>query len=209
MARLPDLIEFSQQFGIKIGTITDLIQYRSEHESMVHRLGSKKMLTPWGSFEAVSYQDKTSNATHIALVYGDIEADSDVLVRVHEPVTMLDVLDCEDTSHSWGVAAALEAIRESGCGVMVMLNCDLAHGSSEVAKQAAAWGAAPKAEAPKGRKHDGYNLRTYGVGAQILKDLNVSQMRLMATPVKIPSMAGYGLTVTGFYQDQSDSHDAK
>lgn len=208
MARLPDLIEFSQQFGIKIGTISDLIQYRSEHESMIQRLGSKQMLTPWGGFEAVSYQDKTSNATHIALVYGDIKPDSDVLVRVHEPVTMLDVLDCEDTSHSWGVAATLEAIRESGCGVMVMLNCDLGHGSTEVAKQAASWGAEPKIEVPKGRKHDGYNLRTYGVGAQILKDLNVSQMRLMATPVKIPSMAGYGLTVTGFYQEQSDSHDA-
>ena len=63
MARLPDLIEFSKQFGIKIGTITDLIQYRSEHESMITRLGSKQMLTPWGTFDAVSYQDKTSNAT--------------------------------------------------------------------------------------------------------------------------------------------------
>lgn len=209
MARMPDLIEFSKQFGIKIGTIADLIQYRSEHESMITRLGSKPMLTPWGSFEAVSYQDKTSSATHIALVYGEINAESEVLVRVHEPVTMLDVLDCEETSHSWGVATALEAIRESGCGVMVMLNCDLAHSGAEVSKQAALWGAQPKIEAPKGRRQDGYNLRTYGVGAQILKDLNVSQMRLMATPVKIPSMAGYGLTVTGFYQEQSESHDAK
>src|SRR5699024_8953742 len=101
MARLPDLIEFSKQFGIKMGTISDLIQYRSEHESMINRLGSKQMQTPWGRFEAVSYQDKTSDATHIALVCGDIKPDSDVLVRVHEPVTMLDVLDCEDTSHSW------------------------------------------------------------------------------------------------------------
>ena len=208
MARMPDLIEFSQQFGIKIGTIADLIQYRSEHESMITRLGSKQMLTPWGSFEAISYQDKTSSATHIALVHGEIKPESEVLVRVHEPVTMLDVLDCEDTSHSWGVAAALEAISQSSSGVMVMLNCDQAHSCAEVAHQVASWSVDPKAEAPKVRKHDGYNLRTYGVGAQILKDLHVSKMRLMATPVKIPSMAGYGLTVTGFYQDQSDSHDA-
>ena len=209
MARLPDLIEFSKQFGIKIGTITDLIQYRSEHESMITRLGSKQMLTPWGTFDAVSYQDKTSNATHMALVYGEMSPGREALVRVHEPVTMLDILDCEDKSHSWGVSVALEAIRDSGCGVMVMLNCDVEYSKAEVAKQMASWGVESKVDAPKGRKHDGYNLRTYGVGAQILKDLNVSQMRLMATPVKIPSMAGYGLTVTGFYQDQSDSHDAK
>lgn len=208
MARLPDLIEFSKQFGIKIGTIEDLIQYRSEHESMIKRLGTKQMQTPWGSFQAISYQDKTSDATHIALVHGEIQADREVLVRVHEPVTMLDVLDCDDTSHSWGVAAALEAISKSDCGVMVMLNCDQAHSSAEVANQVAAWGVETKTEAPKVRKHDRYNLRTYGVGAQILKDLNVSQMRLMATPVKMPSMAGFGLTVTGFYRDQSESHDA-
>ncbi|MDO5667129.1 MAG: bifunctional 3,4-dihydroxy-2-butanone-4-phosphate synthase/GTP cyclohydrolase II [Alcaligenaceae bacterium] len=208
MARLPDLIEFSKQFGIKIGTIEDLIQYRSEHESMIKRLSSKQMLTPWGSFQAISYQDKTSDATHIALVHGEIEPEREVLVRVHEPVTMLDVLDCEDSSHSWGVAAALEAISKSDCGVMVMLNCDQAHSSAEVANQVAAWGVETKLESPKVRKHDRYNLRTYGVGAQILRDLNVSQMRLMATPVKMPSMAGFGLTVTGFYQDQSESHDA-
>lgn len=208
MARLPDLIEFSKQFGIKIGTIEDLIQYRSEHESMIKRLGSKQMLTPWGSFQAISYQDKTSDATHIALVHGEIKADQEVLVRVHEPVTMLDILDCEDTSHSWGVSAALEAISKSESGVMVMLNCDQAHSSAEVANQVLSWGAKTMAEAPKARKHDRYNLRTYGVGAQILKDLNVSQMRLMATPVKMPSMAGFGLTITGFYQEQSESHDA-
>lgn len=209
MARMPDLIEFSKQFDIKIGTISDLIQYRSEHESMITRLGSKKMSTPWGTFDAISYRDKTSSATHIALVYGDINAETDALVRVHEPVNMLDILDCDDTSHSWGVAAALEAIKASGCGVMVMLNCDSDHSNTEVAKQTANWGAEATTVTPKGRRHDGYNLRTYGVGAQILKDLNVSKMLLMATPVKIPSMAGYGLTITGFYQDQPESHDAK
>lgn len=206
MARLPDLIEFSKEFGIKIGTIEDLIQYRSEHESMIKRLGSKQMMTPWGSFQAVSYQDKTSGATHIALVHGEIRPEREVLVRVHEPVTMLDILDCEDKSHSWGVAASLKAISDAESGVMVMLNCDQSHSSAEVANQVSTWGAEAVPDAPKGRKHDRYNLRTYGVGAQILKDLNVSQMRLMATPVKMPSMAGFGLTITGFYQEQS--HDA-
>ncbi|NLA88253.1 MAG: 3,4-dihydroxy-2-butanone-4-phosphate synthase [Alcaligenaceae bacterium] len=208
MARLPDLIEFSKEFGIKIGTIADLIQYRSEHESMIKRLGSKQMKTPWGTFEAVSYQDKTSDATHIALVHGDIKPGNEVLVRVHEPVTMLDVLDTEDTSHSWGVASALEAIKKADSGVMVMLNCDQAHSSAEVANQVASWGVAEKPETAKARRHDRYNLRTYGVGAQILRDLNVSHMRLMATPVKMPSMAGFSLTVTGFYQDQNVPHDA-
>lgn len=210
MARLPDLVEFSKEFGIKIGTITDLIQYRSEHESMITRLGRKQMQTPWGAFEAVSYQDKTSKATHIALVYGDIDPSTEVLVRVHEPVNLLDILDCDETAHSWGIADALEAIKASGCGVLVMLNCDLPHSNAEILKQVSAWGNPSNAEeAPKSvRKNEGYGLRTYGVGAQILKDLNVSQMRLMAAPVKIPSMAGYGLTVTGFYEEVSGAHRA-
>ena len=208
MARLPDLMEFAKEHNLKIGTIADLIEYRSEHESMVVRLSERNLSTPWGEFRAVSYMDKASGAPHIALVHGDIKPGNEVLVRVHEPVTMLDVLDTEDTSHSWGVASALEAIKKADSGVMVMLNCDQAHSSAEVANQVASWGVAEKPETAKARRHDRYNLRTYGVGAQILRDLNVSHMRLMATPVKMPSMAGFSLTVTGFYQDQNVPHDA-
>src|SRR5690625_3043231 len=107
MARLPDLLGFAKEHGLKIGTIADLIQYRSQHESMIAREGKRAMQTPWGRFEAVAYRDLASGALHLALVHGDIEEDQEVMVRVHEPTTLHDILFCEDTTHSWGVGASM------------------------------------------------------------------------------------------------------
>ncbi|GAA4413173.1 3,4-dihydroxy-2-butanone-4-phosphate synthase [Advenella faeciporci] len=192
MARLPDLMVFAQEHGLKIGTIADLIQYRSEHESMIQRLGERPLKTPWGQFRAVAYKDKASGAPHIALVHGNISPGKEVLVRVHEPLSVLDLLNTEDSEHSWGVSEALKAISASESGVLVLLNCQ---GSAQsLVETMEQWGS----EEPAHKKTDRYDLRTYGVGAQILRDLNVETMRLLAVPRKMPSMAGYSLTVTGY-----------
>ncbi|MBK1781688.1 3,4-dihydroxy-2-butanone-4-phosphate synthase [Advenella sp. WQ 585] len=192
MARLPDLIVFAQEHGLKIGTIADLIQYRSEHESMIQRLGERPLKTPWGQFRAVAYKDKASGAPHIALVHGNISPSKEVLVRVHEPLSVLDLLNTEDSEHSWGVSEALKAISAADSGVLVLLNCQ---GSAQsLVETMAQWGKEESAQ----KKTDRYDLRTYGVGAQILRDLNVETMRLLAVPRKMPSMAGYSLTVTGY-----------
>lgn len=192
MARLPDLMAFAQEHGLKIGTIADLIQYRSEHESMIQRLGERQLKTPWGQFRAVAYKDKASGAPHIALVHGNISPGKEVLVRVHEPLSVLDLLNTEDSEHSWGVSEALKAISASESGVLVLLNCQ---GSAQsLVETMEQWGS----EEPAHKKTDRYDLRTYGVGAQILRDLNVETMRLLAVPRKMPSMAGYSLTVTGY-----------
>jgi len=198
MARLPDLIEFSRVHGLKIGTIADLIQYRSEHESVVERLAERDMTTPWGRFRVVVYRDTVSGAPHLALVHGQVVSTCETLVRVHEPTTVLDILDQGDSQHSWGVAQALQAITASPSGVLVLLNCQ---GCAEaVLAQCETWGrpadaARDAARAPVAR----LDLRTYGIGAQILRDLGVGQMRLLARPVKMPSiMTGFGLTVTGY-----------
>lgn len=197
MARLPDLIEFAREHNLKIGTIADLIQYRSEHESMIERLGSRRMQTPWGEFKTVAYRDLASGALHMALVQGSIQPDVETLVRVHEPTTMLDLLFCEDTTHSWSVAAALKAIAAAPAGVMVMLNC---HSSGDLLfEQVATWA---KAEEPHDSRTDSgnsrYDLRTYGIGAQIMRDLQVGKARLLARPRKMPSMTGFSLTITGY-----------
>ncbi len=192
MARLPDLMVFAQEHGLKIGTIADLIQYRSEHESMIQRLGERSLKTPWGHFRAVAYKDNASGAPHIALVHGNISPSKEVLVRVHEPLSVLDLLNTEDSEHSWGVSEALKAIAATESGVLVLLNCQ---GSAQsLVETMALWGK----EEPAHKKTDRYDLRTYGVGAQILRDLNVETMRLLAVPRKMPSMAGYSLTVTGY-----------
>ncbi len=179
MARLPDLLEFAAEHKLKIGTIADLIEYRSRNESLVQRSAERDMDTPWGAFHMVSYRDLAVGALHIALTLGRIEKKNDTLVRVHEPLSIIDLLDAGKGTHSWGVGQALEEIRKAGAGVMVLMNC----GQEDAGT--------PKA----GRSID---LRLYGIGAQILRDLGVGRMRLMAAPRKMPSMAGFGLEITGY-----------
>ena len=123
MARLPQLIEFAKTHDLKIGTIADLIQYRSAHESMVQRLFDQPMVTPWGTFRAIGYKDLASGAPHLALVHGTIRANEETLVRVHEPTTVMDLLCAESSDHSWSIPAALKTIAKAPSGVVVMLNC--------------------------------------------------------------------------------------
>ncbi|NOL50483.1 bifunctional 3,4-dihydroxy-2-butanone-4-phosphate synthase/GTP cyclohydrolase II [Pelistega europaea] len=193
MARLPDLKAFAKEHQIKIGTIADLIQYRSEHESMVQRIAEKTLQTPWGEFKAIAYRDKASGAPHIALVHGEISPEEETLVRVHEPVTALDFLDTESCAHSWTMDKALTKIKKAPSGVVVLLN---AQGSeTRLFSRLESW----NDETALSKNHpERYDLRTYGVGAQILRDLHVGKMRLLAVPRKMPSMAGYSLTITGF-----------
>jgi 3,4-dihydroxy 2-butanone 4-phosphate synthase/GTP cyclohydrolase II len=178
MARLPDLLQFAAEHKLKIGTIADLIEYRSRNESLVKRDAERDLETPWGRFHMVSYRDLSVGALHMALVLGRPEAKKETLVRVHEPISVVDLLDAGQGSHSWGVGEALKAIQQAGTGVMVLMNCN------------------QESRPPQaGRSVD---LRLYGIGAQILRDLGVGKMRLMAAPRKMPSMAGFGLEVTGY-----------
>jgi 3,4-dihydroxy 2-butanone 4-phosphate synthase/GTP cyclohydrolase II len=123
MARLPDLVEFGREHGLKIGTIADLIQYRSATESLVERIGEREVRTPHGPFRMIVYRDAPSRSPHVAMVRGAFGPDDEVLVRVHEPLTVLDLLDVERGRHAWSVHRALEAIAAHGAGVVVMLNC--------------------------------------------------------------------------------------
>ena len=187
MARLPDLMQFAAEHGLKIATIADLIEYRSRNESLVQRTLEREIETAWGTFHLVSYRDLALGAIHLALVLGRFTREDEVLVRVHEPLSVVDLLDAGPGTHSWGVGEALAAIRNAGSGVMVLLNCT----QSTDALQARLAEARPRA----GRSAD---LRVYGIGAQILRDLGIGRMRLMAAPRKMPSMAGFGLEVTGY-----------
>ena len=195
MARLPDLIEYGRTHQLKIGTIADLIQYRNEHESVIERISERRIKTPWGEFNMIAYRDTVAGNPHLALVHGHVDPARETLVRVHEPTSILDLMDVQSPGHSWGVAEALQAIRESQAGVMVFLNCQ--GSASQLFDQiAASQGDMP---VPVKREPGRMDLRTYGMGAQILRDLKVGQMRLLARPRKMPSiMPGFGLDVTGY-----------
>jgi len=195
MARLPDLVPFAQQHGLKIGTIADLIEYRAANETMVERLGRRRVQLPYGEFDLVLYRDKPAGAPHVALVKGTIDAATETLVRVHVPATLLDLLG-GGSRHSWPVTKALSAIEQAGRGVLVLLNC------AEPAERLFAAFDADAAGAERGEwsRQSRMDLRTNGIGAQILRDLGVGHMRLLARARKMPSMAGYGLHVTGFIE---------
>ena len=189
MARLPDLIPFAQAHGLKIGTIADLIHHRSRTERLVERIAERPLTTEHGAFRLVVYRDKLTDATHLALVRGPLSPDTETLVRVHEPLSVMDLLDTDSTSHSWTIPAALAAVAEAGRGVVVLLHRP--ESAQELRRRAVA---ADTAVSPK------MDLRNYGIGAQILRDLNVGRMRLMAKPRKMPSMAGFDLEVTGYIE---------
>jgi len=190
MARLPDLVEFAAQHKLKIGTIADLIQYRSQTESLVTRVAERDIETAHGRFLLHVYSDRIGQETHLALTKGKPVPGKEVLVRVHEPLSVIDLLDLESRSHSWNFHDALAAVGRSECGVIVLLH--RVETAGELLERAGARDGQSGAA--------GMTLRKYGIGAQILKDLGVKKMRLMALPRRMPSMAGFGLEVTGYLQ---------
>jgi len=191
MARLPDLQLFAAEHGLKIGTIADLIEHRSRTESLLEKVGSRTLQTAFGEFSAHAFRDKTSHDLHLALVKGQWAADDTVAVRVHEPLSVLDLLETGRTMHSWSLDQSLKHIEAEGRGVVVLLNC----GESAAQLMAQFEGTARAAQAPERGRMD---LRTYGVGAQILRECGVQKMQLMGNPRRMPSMNGYGLEIVGY-----------
>ena len=191
MARLPDLQLFAAEHGLKIGTIADLIGYRSRTETLIEELGTRPMSTAFGEFTARAWRDKPSQGVHIALVRGSWQPGDEVPVRVHEPLSVLDALELDRSMHSWSLDASLRHIAATGRGVAVLLNCG--ETGEQLIEQFA--GTARAAQAPERGRMD---LRTYGVGAQILRACGVQRMNLMGTPRRMPSMTGYGLEVAGY-----------
>ncbi|TMG90254.1 MAG: 3,4-dihydroxy-2-butanone-4-phosphate synthase [Betaproteobacteria bacterium] len=181
MARLPDLIEFSKHHGLKIGSIADLIHFRSQNESLIKRVTERVIETRFGLFRLIAYLEKLSGETQLALVRGEITPDKETLVRVHAPLSVL----------------ALERIAAEGKGVMVLLNC--AESASQLIERVAS------PERPEGPSK--MDFLTYGIGAQILRDLKVGKMRLMASPRKMPSMAGWELEIAGYVEKGAKARD--
>ena len=189
MARLPDLLEFAETHQLRIGAISDLIRYRAENERLVERSTERAVHTPYGAFQLVAFHEKVANEVHLALVKGQPQADKETLVRVHEPLSVFDLIDHDTSSHSWSVYEAMEAMQGVETGVIVLLR------SPESGQQLVE--RIRHADEPVRLRQD---LRDYGIGSQILRDLGVGKMRLMAVPRKMPSMVGFGLEVTGYLE---------
>ncbi len=189
MARLPDLTEFSKQHNLKIGTIADLIHYRSQTEKLLERVAERTVQTMFGPFKIIAYTDKTTGDTHLALVRGEIRAEDETVVRVHEPLSVMDFFITDRAAHSWSVSEAMRYISRTKSGVIVLLRKPE---STEDLLQRINSHTQTSKTSPK------MDLRDYGIGAQILKDLGVGKMRILGAPRKMPSMAGFDLEVTGY-----------
>ena len=189
MARLPDLEVFAQQHGLKIGTIADLLEYRSRNETLIERIGQRVLKTEYGDFDCTSFSDRTGGL-HMALTRGHWTVRDEVLVRVHEPLSVMDLLDTGHCRHSWPLPRALTRLHASERGIAVLLNCG--EGTPALLEKFQ-----PQGELAA-RRPPPMDLRTYGIGAQILRDMGVARMKLLGSPRRMPSMVGYGLEVTGF-----------
>ena len=186
MARMPELMKFAEEHGIKIGTIADLIEYRSRTESLLEEMGDTLVHTPWGKFRQHVYVDKLSGETHLALVKGEISTDRETLVRVHEPFSAMDFLQI-DPNHSWPLPTALSRLSQAESGVAILLH-RTEDGSALLERTL------PK-NSFQVKKWD---RKTYGIGAQILAGLGVQKMRVMGKPSSMNGLNGFGLQVTGF-----------
>ncbi len=189
MARLPDLLLFAKQHALKIGAIRDLIHYRAAVEKMVERVADKPVQTPHGEFRLAAFEDRASGELHLAMYLGKIDRDVETLVRVHEPVSVLDFIDPAGSRHTYTVDAALARIAGHGHGALILLQ--LAENPEEML---AALGVKKDQPQPATK----WDPRIFGIGAQILRDLGVGKMRVLGAPRRIPSMSGFGLEVTDY-----------
>ncbi len=191
MARRPDLEKFAKEHNLKIGTIEDLIRYRIENEKTVERVSECDFPNEFGHFRLFAYQDAIGNDLHMALVHGEIDPDKPVLVRVHMENTMCDVL-ASSQGCGWPLRAAMKQVADANQpGVVIVLR------QKEDARSLVQW----MLRHPEPEKHDDSHptdLRVYGIGAQILMDLNVHKMRLMTAPKRIHGLAGFGLEVVDY-----------
>jgi 3,4-dihydroxy 2-butanone 4-phosphate synthase / GTP cyclohydrolase II len=202
MARRAQLQEFARQHGLKIGTIADLIRHRLRTERSVERLSEQAVKTELGEFRLYAYRDGVTQEVHVALAHGRLDAAPAPLVRVHLADTLRDLLGLKDTVRTWTLRAAMQRIVESGSGVIVVLrHQESARELADAVRSfAAVSGATTHVEAAT--EGEGAVLRTFGVGAQILKDLGVRRMRVLSAPKQMHGISAFGLEIEGYVGEE-------
>ena len=197
MARLPDLLKVAEKFNLKIISIKDLIEYRLKSDSLIEEIVRVKMPTKYGNFTLVAFKDKNSNNEHLALIKGEWEKDEPVLTRVHSSCFTGDILgslrcDCGDQLHT-----AMQMVQQEGKGIILYMNQE-GRGIGLMNKLKAYKLQEEGMDTVEANLHLGFKMdeRDYGVGAQILRHLNVTRLRLMSNnPRKRVGLTGYGLEI--------------
>ena len=200
MARRPDLERFAESHGLKLGTIADLIKYRMLNEKTVARAGECRLPTEFGEFRLVAFRARTDGEMHFALVAGEIDPEKPTLIRVHVHDSLHDLTASRRRDAGWPIGDALRRVADEGSGVVVVLRPPEPAG--ELFARIDAYRREDEDEALP--QHDsGTDLRTLGLGAQILADLGVRKMRVLSAPKRLHAISGFGLEVIE-YVDESD-----
>jgi 3,4-dihydroxy 2-butanone 4-phosphate synthase / GTP cyclohydrolase II len=202
MARRPELEAFAGRQGLKIGTIADLIRYRLRNERSVERVATQPVQTELGEFTLHAYEDRVSQDVHLALTRGKLRGEEPPLVRVHVVDPLRDLLGIRADPLAWTLRAAMERIARAGNGVIIILR--ERESSGDLLDLVRSLGAPSTRDAPEpaggagAARRDGQVLRTFGVGAQILKDLGVRRMRVLSAPKQIHGIAAFGLEIESY-----------
>jgi 3,4-dihydroxy 2-butanone 4-phosphate synthase / GTP cyclohydrolase II len=197
MARRPDLETFAQRHELKIGTIADLIRYRLDKECSIERIAEQCIDTEFGPFRMCCYEDHVNRTVHLALLCGELSERTVPLVRVHLRDTLRDVVGIKDDVLGWPLRSAMQRIAREGQGVLVILRPEETPRELMDAVGAINPRQAPEAARPAGAKV----LRTYGIGAQILRDLGVTRMRVLSAPKQMHGLSGFDLEVVEYVDE--------
>jgi 3,4-dihydroxy 2-butanone 4-phosphate synthase/GTP cyclohydrolase II len=192
MARRPDLEQFARTHDLKIGTIADLIRYRLKNERSVEKIHDAPIDTEYGAFRMCCYEDHVNETVHVALVRGELDSVLPPLVRVHIEDTLRDVIGARSEKLGWPLRAAMRRVAADSSGVVVILRPE--ESPRDFMDGVYQLGAKPAAARPVGATV----LRTYGIGAQILKDLGVTRMRVLSAPKQLQGLAAFDLEVTEY-----------
>ncbi|QEP42712.1 3,4-dihydroxy-2-butanone-4-phosphate synthase [Ectothiorhodospiraceae bacterium BW-2] len=195
MARRPDLELFAKEHQLKIGTVADLIHYRLHNEPSVRRISECAMPTAYGDFRLAVYQSEVNQQAHFALIKGDISPEESVLVRVHVQNTLCDLFGNRRGHCGWPLKSVLSQIESEGRGIVVILRQH--ESADDLIAQVESYADDDRGEPPPPTRYT-EDLFTYGIGAQILLDQGVKQMRVMSAPKKMHALSGFGLEVTEY-----------
>ena len=196
MARQPELVKFASEHNLKIGTIADLIRYRMENENTIQRISEHPVETDFGQFKLVAYRDLFEKRLHLAMLLGDVNPEDPFLVRVHVRNQLGDVLGIHSSKFGLPLRTAMQAIADNGSGLLLLLggeerDDDILHRLEQ---------REPPSVGDSGDNRSAQELRTYGIGAQIISDLGIRQMRVLSAPKHFHGLSGFGLEVVEYVE---------